>query len=136
MADLEKIKEIFRNDRFATATGIEITEAEKGHAKCRLALEDVHRNANGSVMGGVLFTLADFCCAVASNTDLPRTVSVDANMKFVSSSKGDTLYAECTADKIGRTLSFYKVRITDDTERLIATSEFTSMCIGTDSLTE
>ena len=136
MAELEKVREVFRNDRFATATGIEIMEAEKGHAKCRLVLEEVHRNANGAVMGGVLFTMADFCCAVASNTDLPSTVSVEGNMKFISSSRGSTLFAECTAEKIGRTLSFYKVRITDDLDKLIATSEFTSMCIGTDSLTK
>ena len=136
MADIEKIREVFKRDRFATSTGIEILEGERGHAKCRLVLEDVHRNANGAVMGGVLFTLADFCTAVASNVDLPRCVSIDGEIRFIASSKGNVLYAVCDAEKIGRTLSFYKVKITDDQDQLVATASFTSMCVSEDSLTD
>ena len=136
MADLDKVRRVFANDRFAMATGIEILEASEGYSKCRLQLEDVHRNANGAVMGGALFTLADFSCVVASNTDLPRNVSIDGSIRFIASSKGSTLFAETKADKTGRTLSFYKVTITDDPGRLIATADFTSMRIADDSLTE
>ena len=135
MADIETIREVFRNDRFATAVGIEILEAETGHAKCRLKLEDVHRNANGAVMGGALFTMADFCCAVASNTDHPRTVSIDGSIQFIASTKGSCLYAQCDAEKTGNTLSFYRVSITDDRGVLVATAGFTSMTVSEDILT-
>lgn len=68
MSALEEIRNRFKKDRFATeAAGIVIDHAEPGKAVCSLTLEEKHMNENNVPMGGAVFTLADFTCAIASN---------------------------------------------------------------------
>ena len=85
-----------------------------------MAIEDYHRNALGNVMGGAVFTLADFALAVASNTGQAPSVSVSSTIDFMSASKGARLIATCDADKSGRRLGFYTTDVADDTGRRIA----------------
>lgn len=55
----------FAGDRYATeVTGCEIAAVTPGYARCRMAITPAHRNALGIVMGGAIFTLADFTFAV------------------------------------------------------------------------
>lgn len=118
---LDQIRAYFANDKFATqAAGCTIVEGSRGHAICEMPIQDVHRNAQGGVMGGAIFTLADFCLAVACNIDEQPTVSVSNTIEFLSGAKGTKLIAECNADKSGRKLGFYTVDVTDDTGRKIA----------------
>ena len=72
--ELEKTREFFRNDRYATETGAVIDEIDDHYSKCSLVLNEHHRNGVGGIMGGVYFTLADFAFAVASKQ--PRTFSL------------------------------------------------------------
>ena len=65
---LEQLEAEFNNDKFAThAAHCKIIEGNKGHSVCEMPIEDIHRNAMGNVMGGAIFTLADFALAVAGN---------------------------------------------------------------------
>ncbi len=117
----EEINAFFANDKFATqAAGCRALEGEKGHAVCEMEIAPIHRNAMGGVMGGAIFTLADFCLAVASNTGEEPTVSVSNTIEFLSSVKGTKLIATCNVDKSGRKLGFYTVDVADDTGRAIA----------------
>ena len=66
MTKLEEARQIFAADKYATdASGIVIEEVGENYAKCSMKLTDVHRNAFGGVMGGAIYTLADFTFAVA-----------------------------------------------------------------------
>jgi acyl-CoA thioesterase len=116
MTPLQKARNDFQNDRFATeATGIVIEAVEEGYAKCSLALTPIHQNAVGHVMGGVIFTLADFTFAVAANFDQPTpTVTAVSNVSFLSSPKGKTLFGESRRIKDGKRSCFYEILITDD----------------------
>ena len=117
----DQIEAVFANDRFATqAAGCRVVEGERGRAVCEMELADVHRNAMGNVMGGAIFTLADFALAIASNTGENPSVSVSSTIEYLSASKGVRLIATCDADKSGRRLGFYTTDITDDTGRRIA----------------
>lgn len=121
MTDLEKAKEIFTNDRFATeAAGIEIEEAEKNHSRCSMQIKPVHLNAVGGVMGGALFTLADFAFAIASNLDSDPTVSLSSTIAFTGAAKGTKLTAEAKCLKDGRSTCLFSVTITDDTGAQVA----------------
>ena len=61
MTDLDKVREYFGHDIYATkTTGIELIEVSDGYAKCRLPVTEALMNAAGSVMGGAIYTLADF----------------------------------------------------------------------------
>ena len=118
---IDEIRAYFAEDKFATqAAGCSVVEGSRGHAVCEMPLDRVHYNAQGGVMGGAIFTLADFCLAVACNINEQPTVSVSNTIEFLSAAKSTKLIAECNVDKSGRKLGFYTVDITDDTGRHIA----------------
>ena len=117
---LEELNDFFTHDRFAAHIGCAIVEGWLDHGVAELVIEDHHRNALGNVMGGAIFTLADFALAVASNTGQNPSVSVASNVEYFSASRGTKLIATCNADKSGRRLGFYTTEVIDDTGRRIA----------------
>ena len=123
----EELDAVFQNDRFATqAAGCRIVSGERGRAVCEMELADVHRNAMGNVMGGAIFTLADFALAICCNIGEEPTVSVDSNISFFRATKGTKLTATATCDKPGRHLGFYTVLVEDDLGKAIA--KMTATC--------
>lgn len=131
MNDLEQAKEYFGKDLYASQqTGIEIIAAEPGYAKCALRVEDKHRNALGHVMGGVYFTMADYAFAIASNFKQPPTVTQTSQIVYLSSPKGDVLYAETEKIRAGKSTCFYKIMITDNTGADIAYITTTGFVVG------
>lgn len=118
---LERIRKTFADDVFAIeVTGIEIVDVAKNYAKCELSITGRHRNARGAVMGGVIFTLADFCFAVAANTETLSVVSVSSNIVFVNAVRGQKLIAEAHCMKEGHRNSFFRIDITDDLGTAVA----------------
>ena len=112
---IEEVRELFANDRFATeACGCRVVEASRGHALCEFDVADTHLNAQGNIMGGAIFTLADFALAIACNMGEQPTVAVNNSIEFLSKAKGTRLIAACDVDKSGRSLGFYTVSVTDD----------------------
>ena len=121
MSDLEKAREFFGQDFYATkATGIVIEEVGDHYARCSFDITRNHQNAYGGVMGGATFTLADYTFAVASNFNQPQTVSVTSQINFIGMAKGKKLIAEASCIKDGRTTCLYEIRITDDLGTKIA----------------
>ena len=117
---IESAKEFFYKDKFAVNTGVVLDELSEDEAICSLILEDNHRNAYGGVMGGVIFTLADFAFAVLSNQIHQLTVAQQVDIHYLSAPKGDKLIAHATCRKSGRTSSIINVDISDDTGRDVA----------------
>ncbi|MBR4185154.1 MAG: PaaI family thioesterase [Clostridia bacterium] len=117
---VEEAREYFRNDRFATVNGMELDELTEDGCVCSVTLGENHRNALGGVMGGVLFTLADFAFAIASNNRHRGTVAIDVSIHFLAAPKGGRLTARASCVKDGRTTAVYEVRIADDTGRDVA----------------
>lgn len=124
---LEEIEAVFANDRFATeAAGCRVVSGEHGRAVCSMELADVHRNAMGNVMGGAIFTLADFALAICCNIGEEPTVSVGSSISFFRSTQGAALTATAVCDKPGRHLGFYTVTVEDDLGKQIA--KMTATC--------
>ena len=117
---IEEARAYFSGDKFATENGMTLDELDGEHAVTSLTLSPRHRNAYGGVMGGAIFTLADFAFAVASNDDHSPTVALDVNIHFLSSSKGNRLTAVAEKVKSGRTTSVFEVKVTDDNDKEIA----------------
>lgn len=125
MTQLQEAKAFFSQDQFAVGTtGIEIEAADTQYARCSLKLDNRHRNAIGQVMGGVIFTLADFVFAVAANFGQPVTVTAVGQISFLGIVKGDVLYGESRLLKEGNHSCFYQVTITDDLGNSIAQAIF------------
>ena len=124
---LDDVRELFANDRYATeACGCRVVEASRGHAVCEFDITDRHLNAQGRVMGGAIFTLADFALAIGCNMGEAPTVSVSNTIEFFSAAKGQRLIATCTVDKSGRSAGFYTVDVVDDLGTAIA--KMTATC--------
>ena len=115
---LEKLS----NDMFATKKdGAVIREAKPGYAVCTMEVTPEHLNANGSVMGGAIFTLADFAFAAASNVGEMHFVAVTSSIEYMRAAKGEgTLTATARCRKNGRSFGFFEITVTDDTGREVA----------------
>lgn len=132
-ATLEEVQDFFKGDRFAyETTGCRLTEVSEGRAVAELELDrDRHCNAMGGVMGGAIFTLADYALAAASNYNVAPSVSVCNSIEFLAGAKGEKLIATCTADRSGRSLGFYTVDVADDAGCKIA--KMTATCFRKDA---
>lgn len=111
---LKEVQERFRKDRFATDNGAVIEQVSDGYARCVMELDAHHYNAVGGVMGGAVFTLADFAFAVASNWDGRVCVSLTSQITYLSRAKGRKLVAEAKRVKDGRSTCYYVAEVRDD----------------------
>lgn len=121
MTDLERANNFFKNDVFAMETcGIRIKKLGE-YAECIMKLERKHKNALDQVMGGAIFSLADFTLAVALNFEKDPSVTTSATINFLTTAKGDTLISKASPIRVGRKLSYYRVDVYDNLDNLVAT---------------
>lgn len=118
--NVEAAREFFYKDLFAVNMGIKLDELTDDEAVCSLELNEIHKNAYGGVMGGAIFTLADFAFAVLSNQIHQLTVAQQVSINYLSAPKGDKLIARARCRKSGRTSSIVIVDIEDNLGRDIA----------------
>ena len=118
---LERARREFAGDIYATeTTGIIVEAAGRDYAKCSLETGPQHMNAAGAVMGGAIFTLADFTFAVAANSEEMNTVSLTSSITYLSAARGGKLTAEANCVRSGRNTCHFIVTVTDSEGRVIA----------------
>ena len=123
---LKDARERFKEDLYATeAAGIVIEAADINYAKCSMEIKRIHKNAANAVMGGAIFTLADFTFAVAANTGNPLTVTQTSQIMFLGAAKGSVLTAEAKCIKSGKRACYFSVDVYDDLSTHIATVSVT-----------
>ena len=80
-----------------------------------------HKNAKDIVMGGAIFSLADFTFAVATNQHKDYyTLSTNPSINYLRPGSGIYLYAEAIKIKDGKTVCFYEVNVYNDENVLIS----------------
>ena len=117
---IEAARAYFEGDRFAMENGLTIEALSEDSATCRFDIAPRHRNAEGGVMGGAIFTLIDLAFAAAANNRHRPTVAQQVSVNFLSGSRGTALTAVATCRKDGKTSCVYNVNVTDDLGRDIA----------------
>ena len=118
---MEVIKKFFKNDRFARHVGIELLEVSEGRAKAKMTVKECHLNGVNIAHGGAIFSLADLAFAVASNSHRTVAVSINVSISYLKASvAGDTLVAEAKEVSRNPKLATYEVRVTNETDELIA----------------
>ena len=117
---IEEARAYFSGDRFATENGMTLEEVDETHAVTRLALAPRHRNALGGVMGGAIFTLADFAFAALTNDRGRMAVAQQVSINYLAPAKGETLTATARYKRDGRNSCVVNVDVADDTGREIA----------------
>lgn len=114
-------------DRFSTERcGCRVEDAAPGYAVCSFDITPEHLNGIGLVMGGAIFTLADFAMGVAAGVGQEPSVSVSNSIEFMSPAKGHVLRAVARADRAGRSIGFYTVDVTDELGTQVA--KMTATC--------
>ncbi len=117
---LDEAKKYFEGDKYAMITGVELDELCDEYALASLLLGDKHKNANGGIMGGAIFTLADFAFAVLANHLHKPTVAQQVSMNFLGAPKGGRLFARALCKKNGGRTVLVNIDVTDDTGRDVA----------------
>lgn len=120
MMNLEQLKNYMAGDRYAKLSNIELLSAGPGTARAKMELRPHHWNGLNSVMGGAIFTLADFAFAAASNSHGTVAVAINVNITFMKSAKTGTLWAEAKELSKNFKLGTYTVEIKDDAGDLVA----------------
>ena len=111
---IEDARSYFSGDLFARNAGITLDELGEDSCLCSMPVTIQHRNANNAVMGGAIFTLADFAFAVAANQLHNVTVAQQVSVNFLSSTRGSCLFARACCKKSGRISSIFQVEVFDD----------------------
>ncbi|MBP5288753.1 MAG: PaaI family thioesterase [Clostridia bacterium] len=116
----EEAREYFKNDLFAFRGQMVLDELGEDFALCSVPVHEGLMNANGGVMGGAIFTLADLAFAALTNQLHMPTVAQQVNIVYLSATKGKRLFARAELVKSGRTSTVVNVAVTDDSGRDVA----------------
>lgn len=117
---LEEAQDYFKSDLFASDAGMKLDAFTEDGSVCSMEITERHQNANGGIMGGAIFTLADLAFATATNNRHRPTVAQQVSINYFSQPKGRKLIATAHCVKDGRTSCVYNVDITDDTGLAVA----------------
>ena len=120
MTPKDKAEKILKADRYAVMSGIELVDAAPGYAVCRMQITENHLNANNSVQGGAIFTLADTAFAMAANNQGNFTVSLNNSISYLKNTRGNALTATATLASSSKRICLYEVEVKDDLGELIA----------------
>lgn len=118
-----EIRTIMEQEPYAQFIGMKLINFGPGTATAELVPTDNMLNAHNTVHGAVLFSLADYVFAVASNSYGKTAVGVTTTMNFMSAAfPGQTITAVAREDKRNHRLGWYTIDISNGKE-LIATMQ-------------
>jgi len=101
--------------------GIRITHLDYGWARAEMVYQNAHINPNGSVHGGLIFSLADSVAGTAASTRGNKIVTSTGSIYFLNPAfQPKKLIAEANELKAGRSLMTYDVKIKTDEGLLVA----------------
>ena len=116
----EQLKQIFKHDKYAELSNIELLTAGPGHATANMTLRSHHLNALKTVQGGAIFTLADFTFAVACNSHGTVAVALNVSITFMKAATTGTLWAEAREIAKNFKVGSYLVTVKEDQGDLVA----------------
>ena len=95
-----------------------------------MEVRDSHLNTQGTVHGGILFTLCDQAVGAYLVYKKRKGVGMDGNIHYYRpAQKGETLTATAYERKSGKTTSVYFVELKNQNGKLIADGLFTAMYV-------
>lgn len=119
----DEIKQFLKDEPLASFLGMKLTKLGPGTAEAELVPDDRMLNSHGMVHGAIIFSLADYVFAAASNSYGKTAVGVTTNVNFISAGKpGKTLTGIAKEVKKNHKLAWYKIDVQSENE-LIATME-------------
>jgi acyl-CoA thioesterase len=109
-------------DAFSQWLGIEVVTTKPDESVVRMTVRPEMVNGFGVAHGGIAYSLADSALAFAANTNGNITVAIDNGITYPAAvNVGDVLTAACTRDSTTRRLGFYRVDVTNQDGKVVAT---------------
>lgn len=119
----DEIRTIMEQEPYAQFIGMKLKDFGPGTATAELVPNESMLNSHNTVHGAVLFSLADYVFAVASNSYGKTAVGVTTTMNFMSAAlPGETITAIAREDKRNHRLAWYTIEISNGKE-LVATMQ-------------
>ncbi len=108
--------------------GIDLEDVEPGRVVARVEISDDLLNPNGSVHGGVIFTMVDTAMGMAAMSVLDEgqfCTTIEIQIRFLRPAVSGHLEATVVVVKPGRKIIHLEARVHDAETRLIATGAAT-----------
>lgn len=119
----DEIRKIMEQEPYAQFLGMELTEFGPGTAAAEIVVTENMLNTHKTVHGAVLFSLADYVFAAASNSYGKTAVGVTTSMNFLAAGfLGEKVIAVASEVKRNHKLAWYKIDVKNEKE-LLATME-------------
>jgi len=118
-----------QGERFRELIGTELLSAEEGRAVVSLRAEERHLNPNGTVHGGVVYTLVDVSMAEALRTMIEgdeRPVTIEIKVNYLEPGRPGTLTSTAQVRKGGKRLTIVEAEVTQEDD-----SEVVALATGT-----
>lgn len=114
----------FQQGQYAKHLGIKLTSLEEGKAETKVTVTKEHLNFNGICNGGLIFSLADYAFAAASNSHGQVAVGINVHMTYLEPGQIGNILT-CTAKEIKKTarLAIYEMTVRNEENELIARME-------------
>ncbi|MBP2679451.1 MAG: phenylacetic acid degradation protein [Deltaproteobacteria bacterium] len=132
---MNRIDEIFRNDRLIQDFGMKLIEAREGYAKVSVAVEDRFLNAHKIGHGVLLFAAADAAFALSVNA-VVDAVGVQWSLNVFRAAKpGETVIGESRFLHKGRQSMVCELTVTTGDGRLLARGQSTALPVSREAFT-
>ena len=117
-----KLIEFFsKKDRLAKNNGMEILDVDEGYAKVSMKVKEEHLNGADVCHGGIIFSLADFAFAIASNSYGTLALGINNSISYMNSAlEGETLFAKAQEIDKNFKLGSYTITVTNEDNKTIA----------------
>ncbi|EME41822.1 hypothetical protein DOTSEDRAFT_177187 [Dothistroma septosporum NZE10] len=115
--------------RYSKARMLRVTAARPGIVNFELDIQKEHTNRLQILHGGTIASMVDLggSLAVASRGLFATGVSTDLNVTYLNSGGkvGDTIRAEVTCDKFGKTLAYTSIKFLNNKDEVVARGSHT-----------
>ncbi len=119
---------------FRELVGTKLSDTGEGRAVVNLRAEERHLNPNGTVHGGVVFTLVDISMAEALRTiteEDERLVTVEIKVNFMEPGNPGTLAATAQVRKGGKRMTVVEAEVSqEESGEIVALATGTYTRIG------
>jgi acyl-CoA thioesterase len=111
----DQICEKLKQDPYGQHLGIELIEVGPGSAVAQIEVKEHMLNTHGTAHGAIIFALADFVFAVASNSYGKTSVALSMNIGFLAPGQiGSRLRASAVEENRTHRTSWYRIRVESD----------------------
>lgn len=119
--DCDGVKALLEEkNAFGTLVGVEIISISPGAATCRLAVRGEHKNPFGTVNAGAVYALAETAFGAAANSHGNVALAVNISIAYLNPAAGPVLTAKAKELSAGRRMATYSVKVTDESDQLVA----------------